>query len=443
MSVILRAMSIIDIIAAKRDGQKHTQAQLEFVARAAAGQHEVADYQLSAWLMAAFINGLDDDETLWLTLAMAASGDRVDLSRVPKPWLDKHSTGGVGDKTTLVLLPLLSACGITMVKMSGRGLGITGGTIDKLESIPGFRVDLSPDELIDQAARIGIALTGQSPKLAPADKTLYALRDTTATVNSMPLIVASILSKKIAGGADHLVLDVKAGSGAFMTSIEMAEDLARSLIKVATAAGIKTSAAITDMSRPLGRAVGNAIEVREAIEVLEGAGGRFPDLCCSLAAGALFNAGSVTSLDEGKEVARKALASGAAFDKWSDWVHAQTGGKLKGSEVSAHLESAPVITDVRWSDTDTFVDTIDARLIGEAVLNLGGGRKRKEDTVDHRVGIEIMISPGDALTDRALVARVHARTDEDAQAAIQAVRSAIVTAMSPGKDTDALQHWVV
>lgn len=435
-------MTILDVISRKRDGHKHTKEELAFIAEAAAGKHTAEDYQLSAWLMAAFLNGLDDEETLWLTLAMAESGERLDLSSLPKPWLDKHSTGGVGDKTTLVLLPLLSACGITMVKMSGRGLGITGGTIDKLESIPGFRIDLAPDELIAQAAEIGIALTGQSPKLAPADKTLYALRDTTGTVGAMPLIVASILSKKIAGGADHLVLDVKAGSGAFMTDLESARELGRSLRRVATAAGMKTSVAITDMDRPLGRAVGNALEVQEAIEVLEGAEGRFTDLCCDLAGGALLNAGMATSIDEGRARAKGALAGGKAFDQWDRWVQAQTGG-LKGGDVRSKLPTAPIVADIFGDGSEGFLGRFSARTIGEAAVAMGGGRQRKEDTVDPSVGIELLAKPGDALSSQTKLARIYAQDEDDAIAAEKAIRDAIEVLKESQNEDQALREWLV
>ncbi|HZH98209.1 MAG TPA: thymidine phosphorylase, partial [Fimbriimonadaceae bacterium] len=230
-------MDVQRFIATRRDRGRHTREDLSWFAKAAAAG-EIPDYQLSAWLMAAYLNPLDEQETAWLTVAMAESGQRLDLTGLPKPWVDKHSTGGVGDKTTLVLLPLLAACGLTCVKMSGRGLGITGGTIDKLSSVPGFRTDLSPEEMKKQAGEIGLALTGQTPDLAPADKVLYALRDATATVSSMPLIVSSILSKKLAGGAEALVLDVKCGSGAFMKTRSEADALAESLASTAALAGL-------------------------------------------------------------------------------------------------------------------------------------------------------------------------------------------------------------
>ncbi|RYG47758.1 thymidine phosphorylase, partial [bacterium] len=262
-------MDFRDLIAIRRDGRTHTAEELDYLAQAAA-KGQVPDYQIAAWLMAAYLNPLDEEQTANLTLAMADSGKRIDLSGLPKPWVDKHSTGGVGDKTTLVLLPLLSACGLTMVKLSGRGLGIAGGTIDKLASFDGLRLDLSPEEAREIAGRIGLSLSGASPALAPADKVLYALRDATATVENMPLIASSILSKKIAGGAETVVLDVKTGSGAYMQKYHESHELAHWLVRIGERCGLKVRAAITDMDQPLGSAVGNMVEVEEARSILRG-----------------------------------------------------------------------------------------------------------------------------------------------------------------------------
>ncbi len=403
-------MTIQDVIAKKRDGKRHSREELQFLAQAAAGKQEAADYQLSAWLMAAYIHGLDQEETLGLTLAMAESGRRLNLSSLPRPWLDKHSTGGVGDKTTLVVLPVLAACGITTVKMSGRGLGITGGTIDKLESIPGFRTDLSIEELIAQAARIGFAITGQSADLAPADKTLYALRDTTATVGSMPLIVASILSKKIAAGADHLVLDVKCGSGAFMPDLESARKLAANLKETAESAGMKTSIAITDMSQPLGRTVGNGIEVLEADAVLRGEEGRFADLCCSLAGEALTLTGISASAQAGYGRAREAIESGRALKCWRDFVLAQGGPDIESTPLDTVIPIASMV-EVMWEGTGGWVQEVNARKVGESVSAMGGGRRFKGDQIDHSVGIEVLVEVGDAITPGQPVFRVYGRND--------------------------------
>jgi pyrimidine-nucleoside phosphorylase len=435
-------MTIVDVIRRKRDGQKHSREELTFVSEAAAGKQDVDDYQLSAWLMAAYLNGLDDEETLWLTLAMASSGERLDLSSLPKPWMDKHSTGGVGDKTTLVLLPLLSACGLTMVKMSGRGLGITGGTIDKLESIPGFRTNLSSDEMLAQAAEIGLAITGQSPNLAPADKTLYALRDTTATVNSIPLIVASILSKKIAGGADHLVLDVKCGSGAFMPDLASARTLGTKLREIATMAGIRTAVAITDMSQPLGRFVGNALEVREAFEVLNKGVGRFASLCVDLAAEALVNVGIAREHEEGALLARQALESGTARERWDRWIVTQTGDKNSGEDVLANLPKSPITHEVLWDGEPGWLSRIDAGVIGQAVVDLGGGRRQKGDKVNPSVGIELGGEIGTRVEKGQALATIHARTESELKTVIPAVTHAFAIEDHAISPLPALIEWL-
>jgi pyrimidine-nucleoside phosphorylase len=355
------------------------------------------DYQLAAWLMAAYLRPLSMAETADLTRAMAHSGQMLNLAGLPRPWMDKHSTGGVGDKTTLVLLPLLAAGGLSMVKMSGRGLGITGGTVDKLESVPGFRLDLSPEEMTRQAASIGLALTGQTPNLAPADKKLYALRDVTATVASMPLIVSSILSKKLAGGADHLVLDVKCGSGAFMRTREEAEALASALVETAVAAGLPTRAAISDMSQPLGAMIGNAVEVLEALDVLEnrslsGPALRFRELCVELAAVAFEFAGKVSSAEAGRSRAKSLLEGGAAAAKAELWFRAQSGKGL--AEARAGLKVAPVAGEL-VSPRGGWIKRLDAGRIGQAVVDMGGGRARKDDAIDHAVGIEVLAKVGD------------------------------------------------
>ncbi len=393
-------MTLLPIIARRRDGERHPAAELRALAQAAA-EGSVPDYQLAAWLMAAYLNPLDEEETAGLTVAMAESGERLDLSGLPRPWVDKHSTGGVGDKTTLVLLPLLAACGLTMVKMSGRGLGITGGTLDKLASVPGLRLDLSPEELLDVAQRVGFALGGQTARLAPADGVLYALRDATGTVASLPLIVSSILSKKIAGGAETVVLDVKCGSGAFMRTLPEARALARSLRTVGERCGLRVRCAITDMSTPLGAAVGNALEVREAWDVLSGAPltppvARFRDLCLDLAGLALETAGV-------KNRAREILASGAAAERFQAWLRAQG---ATGS-FPDDLSHAPVVRTVPAAH-DGWLARIDAERVGQAVVDLGGGRKTKADAIDPRVGIVLHATVGARLTKGGPLLEIHA-----------------------------------
>ena len=392
-------MTLLPIIARRRDGGRHPDVELRELARAAA-EGSAPDYQLAAWLMAAYLNPLDEAETTALTLAMADSGERLDLSALPKPWVDKHSTGGVGDKTSLVLLPLLAACGLTMVKMSGRGLGITGGTLDKLASLPGLRLDLSPESLLRVAGEVGFALGGQTARLAPADGALYALRDATGTVASVPLIVASILSKKIAGGAETVVLDVKCGSGAFMRTLPEARELARWLRTVGERCGLRVRCAITDMAAPLGAAVGNALEVREAWDVLSGAEltppvARFRDLCLDLAGLALRTAGV-------ERDPQAALAAGAAAERFTQWARAQ--GATAGPE---SLPAAPVVRPL-LAERDGWVAGIDAATVGQTVVDLGGGRKTKTDAIDPSVGVVLRVGVGSRVSAGDVLAEVHA-----------------------------------
>lgn len=433
-------MDMQSLIAVRRDGRRHSADELRQLARAAADP-STPDYQLSAWLMAAYLNPLDEDETAALTVAMAESGQRVDMTGLPKPWLDKHSTGGVGDKTTLVLLPLLAACGLTVVKMSGRGLGITGGTVDKLASIPGFRLDLSPAEMKAQASQIGLALTGQTPDLAPADKRLYALRDATATVSSMPLIVSSILSKKLAGGADSIVLDVKCGSGAFMPSLEAARELAEMLAATARRCGLRTRIAVTDMDQPLGAAVGNALEVAEALSVLDGgtpsgSTKRFRELCLTFAAEALAITQMTGSRDEGLRRAEEALASGAARAKAGQWIEAQGGPK----DVPGVLPTAPVRRDVSATSSG-WLERVDARTVGEVSLELGGGRKRKEDEIDPSVGIWLHVQVGVRVEQGDRLATVHAASEADAEAACRRIGEAFRVSPEPIEQPTLFLAW--
>lgn len=441
-------MNTQTVLAHRRDAVPHTREEIEFLVRGAT-DGSIADYQLSAWLMAAVLNPLGPQETAWLTMAMARSGQTLDLVGLPKPWVDKHSTGGVGDKTSLVLLPLLASCGLTVVKMSGRGLGITGGTVDKLSSVPGFRIDLSPSDMVAQAARIGIALTGQTPDLAPADKVLYALRDATETVESLPLIVSSILSKKLAGGAEIVVLDVKCGSGAFMKTREAANDLAAALRETAALCGLKVRTAISDMDQPLGRMIGNAMEVREALAVLSEASWdasavrseetllrlqgesrpspRFRDLCLDLAALTLAAAGLAPDEAAGLEKAEHALKSGAALAKAREWFAAQGAGP----DAVDHPERLPVapVHATYTAQEDGYVVRIDARIVGETVISLGGGRRRKEDQIDPSVGIELHCEVGSHLAAGDRLFTVHAASEASAKQAREALLAAI--ALSP------------
>ncbi len=391
-------MDFRETLSARRDGLTNTPEQLESLALGAA-DGSIPDYQLSAWLMAAYLNPLSAQETADLTMAIAESGERLDLTGLPKPWVDKHSTGGVGDKTTIVLLPLLAACGLTVVKMSGRGLGITGGTVDKLLSVPGFRMDLTPEEMKAQASRIGLAITGQTPRLAPADKKLYALRDVTGTVGSVPLIVSSILSKKLAGGCETVVLDVKCGSGAFMKTLEQASELASWLKQIGQLCGLNLHLSITDMEQPLGRAVGNALEVKEAIRVLRGEAGRLRDLCVHFAGMALSAVGR-----GGAEDAKLALENGSALAKAREWFFAQ------GAD-SAAFESEDWCRSTTLHEVqavrDGWVSRVDARTIGQVVVDMGGGRKRKDDEIDPSAGVVLHVEVGDRVSKGDLLAEIH------------------------------------
>lgn len=389
----------LDMILAKRAGGRHTQDQLERLMDGyVSGQ--VPDYQVSAWLMAVCWRGMTDSETTALTQAMARSGDMLDLAGLPHT-VDKHSTGGVGDKTTLVLAPLLAAMGGTVAKMSGRGLGHTGGTVDKLESIPGFRAALSERAFLEQAHRVGVVVTGQSLELAPADGKLYALRDASGTVESLPLIASSIMSKKLAGGADSMVLDVKVGSGAFMKSLKDARQLARIMVTIGQQSGRRMRAVISDMSEPLGFMVGNALEVEEAISCLKGEGpADLLELCLALASEVLEAAGLPSQRAELLE----AIGSGRAYAKFEEWIAAQ------GGDVTAlgRLERAPDRWQLRAGRSGV-VSRVTALDIGRAAGMLGGGRSRKDDVIDMGVGVQLHAKVGDEVQAGQPLATLHHR----------------------------------
>ncbi|MBX6770638.1 MAG: thymidine phosphorylase [Chloroflexi bacterium] len=386
-------MRAVDIIAAKRDGHAHSPAEIAWLIRGCVSG-EIPDYQLSAWLMAAYLRGLDRSETAALTRAMAESGRVLDLGDLASSAVDKHSSGGVGDKTTLVATPIAAAAGVIVPKMSGRGLGFTGGTLDKLEAIPGLRVDLGVDRILAQAREVGLVIASQTADLAPADGKLYALRDVTATVDSLPLIVSSILSKKLAGGAPAFVLDVKAGHGAFMPTLARARELAQLLVDIGTECGRRVVAIISAMDQPLGWAVGNAVEVREAIETLRGGGpADLRDLAITLAGEMLQLAGRARSVAEAEQAARDALFSGRALERLGAMIRAQ-GGDERVLDEPDRLPTAPVQEVVR-SDRNGFIAELDARQVGMTVTALGAGRERKGDPVDHRIGVVFHHKVGD------------------------------------------------
>lgn len=399
-------MRVIEIIEKKRDGYELTAEEIDFFIQGYT-RGDIPDYQAAAWLMAVYLRGMSERETRDLTLAMARSGDMLDLSDVASVVADKHSSGGVGDKVTLVVAPIVAACGVPVGKMTGRGLGFTGGTVDKLESIPGFRTDLSPQEFKAQLARIGIVITGQSENLAPADRKLYALRDVTGTVSSLPLIVSSIMSKKLAGGATAILLDVKVGSGAFMKTVDEASRLAEAMVRLGRGLGRRVGALVSDMNQPLGWAVGNALEVQEAINALHEDGpSDLQEHCLVVAAEMLALAGRVADSGEGVELAAQAIADGSAWRKFRALVAAQ-GGDVRFVDEPDRLPRAP-ITEPIPAPTDGYLQKVDAAQIGMAVVDLGGGREKKGDPIDHSVGVIVHYKVGDWVQKGTPLCTIHA-----------------------------------
>jgi pyrimidine-nucleoside phosphorylase len=386
-------MRPVDVIIKKRDRNELTREEIEFFVRGFASG-AIPDYQVSAWAMAVLLNGMTERETTDLTMAMAHSGDMLDLSGIVPIAVDKHSTGGVGDKTTLVVAPMVAACGLAVGKMSGRGLGFSGGTLDKLESIPGYRTNLTQQEFRDQLKRIGIVLTGQSADLAPADGKLYALRDVTGTVQSIPLIASSVMSKKIAAGAQAIVLDVKTGVGAFMTDLDQARQLSHLMVKIGALSGRQVTALLSDMNQPLGWAVGNALELYESVQMLQGVGPEdFREHCLVVSSHMLLLGKQVATLDEGRARADAALKSGAAFSKFRELVQAQ-GGNVRYVDDLDLLPKAS-IQKVVLSPHAGYLEWIDAREIGETSVDLGAGRVRKGDSIDYAVGVLVHHKVGD------------------------------------------------
>ncbi len=406
-------MRATDIIIKKRDHGELTEEEINFFVQGFV-KGEIPDYQVSAWAMAVLLNGMTPQETTDLTLAMVLSGRILDLSDVVDIAVDKHSSGGVGDKTTLTVLPTVAACGLPVGKMSGRGLGFSGGTLDKLESIPGYRVDLNTDEFKKQLKEKGIVLTGQSMDLAPADGKLYALRDVTGTVPSIPLIASSIMSKKIAAGANAIVLDVKVGKGAFMETLEMARELADLMTQIGDLAGRKTICLLSDMNQPLGHAVGNALEVKEAIDALKGGGpADFREHCLHVSAHMLAAGRRAKDLDEGRRLAERAIADGSAFEKFRVLVQAQ-GGNVSYADDPDQLPRAEFVEVVK-SPRSGWLSQVDARSVGEASVALGAGRAKKSDAVDHAVGFVIHHKVGDRVEKGEPLFAIHAN-DEKKQA---------------------------
>jgi pyrimidine-nucleoside phosphorylase len=402
-------MHAIDVIAKKRDGGELSRDEIEFFVQGYT-RDDIPDYQAAAWLMAVYLQGMTDRETVDLTLAMTHSGDMLDLKDTVPLAVDKHSTGGVGDKVSLVVSPLVAACGMPVAKMTGRGLGFSGGTVDKLESIPGYRTDLSEAEFKAQLGRIGIALTGQTAEFAPADGKLYALRDVTATVGSIPLIISSIMSKKLAGGADAMVLDVKTGNGAFMKTLEDAETLAEAMVRLGSEAGRRVVALISDMNQPLGWAVGNALEVREAINTLhEGGPADFREHCMVVAAEMLMMGDKASDTNAALTLALETLASGAAWRKFRELVDAQ-GGDVRFVEEPERLPTARLIEPVP-APRSGYLAAVNAAQVGMAVTELGGGRKKKGDPIDRSVGVIVHYKVGDLVQKDTPLFTIHANDE--------------------------------
>lgn len=415
-------MGAYDIIEKKRDGKELTKEEIQYMVMGFM-KGEIPDYQMSAFLMAVFLNGMSEQETMYLTKIMAVSGKQADLNRIEGIKVDKHSTGGVGDTTTLVVAPVAAACGVPVAKMSGRGLGHTGGTIDKLESIPGFCTSMEIEEFIRQVNEIGIAVTGQTTDLAPADKKIYALRDVTATVDSIPLIASSIMSKKLAAGADAIVLDVKTGNGAFMKEMKAARKLAAEMVKIGNQAGKKTIALITDMNEPLGDMVGNALEVIEAIEILKGKRkGKLYEVSVELASYMLLLSDKAETYEEAKIKVGQMIENGQGLKKMEEFIRFQKGDVSVISDYS-RFPKAEIQMNV-ISERYGYVHRIDCEEIGKTSILLGGGRITKDSKIDLSVGIEIKKRIGDRVEQGEVLAVIYANQEEKGREACKKIRDA-------------------
>ena len=422
-------MRMVDLIEKKRDGIPLTEEEIRWIVEKYVDQ-EIPDYQMAAFLMAVYFRGMAEEEMVAFTAAMAESGETVDLSSIPGIKVDKHSSGGVGDTVTLVLVPLIGAAGYVMAKLSGRALGHTGGTIDKFEAIPGVRTELSREEILAQARKIGVVIAEHTHDIAPADKLLYELRDVTGTVPSLPLIVGSILSKKIAGGADLIVLDVKCGDGAFMRTFPEARELAETLVRVGNRLGKRFSALVTAMDQPLGRMAGNALEVRQAIEVLRGEGPEdLRDVTLALGAELLLLAGEEQNEETAKEKLARLLDSGAAWEKFVELVAAQ-GGDVACVEEPERLPRAKEVVEVP-APRSGYVLKLSARKIGQAAGLLGAGRERKGQAVDPAAGVELLAKVGDEVAEGEPLARLHVGRRERTGEALALVASAFEIGPEP------------
>jgi pyrimidine-nucleoside phosphorylase len=434
-----------DVIRKKRDGGDLSREEIEFFIDGVT-TGTIADYQISALLMAVYLNGMNDSEQDWLTHAMLHSGNTLDFSAIDKPKADKHSTGGVGDKTSLLIAPMVAACGVCVPMISGRGLGHTGGTLDKLESIPGYRVDLSAAEFENVLKRVGYAMSGQTGELAPADKKMYALRDATSTVEAIPLIVASIISKKGAAGLEAMVIDVKVGSGAFMREEERAKALAHALVRTGNSCGIHTRALLTDMNQPLGRAVGNSLEVKECIELMRGEGdaGAQPvmDLSLELSAHMLVLSKVDKTLDAARDRLRAVISSGAALECFRQNVE-QQGGEPRVCDDPAKFLPLVAESFKVESPRSGFVTTVNTAEIGHAIAAIGGGRVRIDDTIDPTVGLVTGVKIGDRVNAGEALGTIYCRDNSRAQEAAIRIQASYEIADQPPLELPQLMREVI
>lgn len=418
-------MRMYDIIHKKREGGELTGNEIRFFVDGFVNG-DIPDYQASALMMAIYFKGMTKAETACLTMEMAESGDTVDLSSIEGIKVDKHSTGGVGDKTSLIIGPIAAACGVKIAKMSGRGLGHTGGTVDKMESIPGMKTDIGREEFFQIVRDTGIAVIGQSGNLCPADKKLYALRDVTATVESVPLIASSIMSKKIAAGSDRILLDVKTGSGAFMKTLEGSRELAREMVEIGESVGRKTVALITDMDRPLGKNIGNALEIIEVVETLKGNGpGDLTGLCLVLASNMIYLAGKAASVEEAEWMAKAAVSNGEALHKFIEMIKAQ-GGDPAYIEDTKKFSLSNVCLEVKANKTG-YITALNAESCGLAAVALGAGRETKESRIDYGAGIILEKNTGDYVNTGDTIARVYASSNEKCKTAEEIILAAVET----------------
>lgn len=422
-------MRAVDIIIKKRDKQELSKEEISFLVKNFT-TGEIPDYQMSAWAMAVLLNGMSHQEITNLTMAMAASGDQLDLSEFGGLVVDKHSTGGVGDKTTLVVAPIVAACGLPVGKMSGRGLGFSGGTIDKLESIPGFKSDLSTEEFISKLREHGIVLTGQSLDLAPADGKLYALRDVTGTVQSIPLIASSVMSKKIASGADAIALDVKVGRGAFMRNLEEANELAQVMVAIGKLSGRRVIAVLSQMDQPLGVAVGNALEMKEAIEMLNGSGpDDFHVHCIDLSAYMLILGKKAADLESGRKMAQEAIDNGSALEKFKELIQSQH-GDVSVIDQPELLPSAKLVIPIT-ADSTGWVKVVDAQAVGESSVEIGAGRAKKGDIIDQAVGIMVRVKVGDKINAGQTLFDVHVNDRKAFETVFQKLKTSVQISEEP------------